>query len=134
VCSGRAVRADVEAEAREGGGRGGRANGDEARLDGRTRAAPRRIWVRASGGRGAAVPAGRSCAQGGMRATQGKSGVLRGGGPTTLRRSGTEAGRRRRRGGGRTAVAATATGGGGSVSRFRGGGGMATNAKSHWLY
>jgi len=121
--------ADIEAEAREGGGRGGRADGDEddggkpaggeddkagarelggerrrirgaeARLHGRRRAAPRRIWVRASGGRGAAAPAGRSCARGGMRATQGRSGVLRGGGPTAPRRSGAEAGRRRRRGG-----------------------------------
>ena len=83
--------ADVEVEAREGGGRGGRADGDEddggnptggeddkagarelggerlrirgaeVRRHGRRRAAPRRIWVRASGGRGAAAPAGRSC-------------------------------------------------------------------------
>ena len=50
---------DGKAGARELGGERRRIRGAEARLHGRRRAAPRRIWVRASGGRGAAAPAGR---------------------------------------------------------------------------
>jgi len=114
---------DVEAKARKGGGRGGRADGGkpaggeddkagarelggerrriqgaEAHLHGRRRAAPRRIWVRASGGR---VAAGRNARHAGeewrppRRRTHGTEEERRGGGATSTarRRSGGAAGR-----------------------------------------